>query len=36
MDYVIREMRNEEFGLLGDFCTRQSIFQTELNHRRNQ
>ena len=26
MDYVIREMRNEEFGLLGDFFVRGNLY----------
>lgn len=30
MDYVIREMRNEEFGLLGDF-----LYEAILYSRRN-
>ncbi len=36
MDYIIREMRSEEYILLSDFCTKRFIFQKELNRHLNQ
>ena len=36
MDYIIREMKSEEYCLLSDFLYEAIIFQKELNRHLNQ